>query len=92
LPSLLLLFLFLFTLLIVIILVKVYQLSFAGQMINLFLWTMNQWFLFVGFSANIINLSNIPTISQISFLWNICNQTWSLYSSMWIKDELTATR
>jgi hypothetical protein len=40
----------------------------------------------------LIYLIRIPTISQISFLWNICNQTWSLNSCMCVKDELTETR
>ena len=44
-----------------------------------------QWFLFVGFCGNIVNLSDIPTISQVFFMWDISNQNWS-------EDKLAETR
>ena len=85
-------FLFLFGLLILIILVKVYQLSFVGEVESPSQWSINQWFLFIGFCGNIINLSDIPTISQASFMWDISNQNWSEDSNTWSQDKFAETR
>ena len=45
-------------------LIKVYQVSFVGEVRDPLLWTINQWLLFIGFAANIINITDIPTVSQ----------------------------
>jgi hypothetical protein len=85
-------FVFLLALLLIIVLVKVYQLSFVGEVKDPLQWTINQWLLFTGFSANIINLGDIPTISQLSYMWAIISHTWSPDSNMWLSDEYAATR
>jgi hypothetical protein len=74
------------------ILVKVYQVSFVGEIKNPLEWTINYWLLFIGFAANIINITDTPTISQLSFMWNITNQTWSEDSNIWIHDQFVEKR
>jgi hypothetical protein len=58
----------------------------------IFEWTINYWLLFIGFAANIINITDIPTISQLSFMWKIPNQTWSDDSNIWLHDRFAAKR
>jgi hypothetical protein len=74
------------------ILVKVYQISFVGEINNPLEWTISNWLLFIGFAANIINITDTPTISQLSFMWNITNQTWSHDSDLWIHDQFEERR
>jgi hypothetical protein len=85
-------FIFLLGLILLLILIKVYQISFVGEIINPLEWKINNWFLFIGFSANIINITDTPTISQLSFMWNITNETWSEDSNIWLHDQLGPKR
>ncbi|UJR19878.1 hypothetical protein I4U23_023011 [Adineta vaga] len=73
-------------------LVKVYQVSFVGEKLNPLVWTHNQWLLFIGFAANIINITDTPTVSQLSFMWDITNKTWSDDVNMWFIDEFARKR
>jgi hypothetical protein len=79
-------------LLILINLVKVYQVSFVGEIKDPLLWTVNQWLLFIGFAANIINITDIPTVSQLSFMWDITNKYWSHDVDLWLHDPLASKR
>ncbi|CAF0952074.1 unnamed protein product [Adineta ricciae] len=79
-------------LLLLINLVKVYQVSFVGETRNPLLWSQNQWLLFIGFAANIINITDTPTISQLSFMWTLMNKTWSHDTNMWFMDKLGSKR
>jgi hypothetical protein len=83
---------FLLGIIMLMILVKVYQVSFVGEITNPLEWTINYWLLFIGFAANIINITDIPTISQLSFMWKIPNQTWSDDSNIWLHDRFAAKR
>jgi hypothetical protein len=79
-------------LLILLNLVKVYQVSFVGQTTNPLQWPINQWLLFIGFAANIINITDTPTISQLSFMWDLTNKNWSDDSDLWVPDHLAPKR
>jgi hypothetical protein len=83
---------FLLGVIILMILVKVYQISFVGELRNPLEWTINYWLLFIGFAANIINITDTPTISQLSFMWEIPNQTWSSNLNLWLHDKLASKR
>ncbi|CAF1173555.1 unnamed protein product [Adineta steineri] len=83
---------FLISLLLLLLLIKVYQVSFVGQTRNPSNWPINQWLLFLGFSANIINITDTPTITQLAFMWNITSRIWSNDSNMWIPDRLLLKR
>ena len=73
-------------------LIKVYQVSFVGEVRDPLLWTINQWLLFIGFAANIINITDIPTVSQLSFMWDITNKTWSSDTNLWFHDQFASKR
>ncbi|CAF1467249.1 unnamed protein product [Adineta ricciae] len=73
-------------------LVKVYQISFVGHVSDPSEWTSDQWLLFIGFAANIINITDTPTISQLSSMWDLTNKTWSNDVKLWFVDDQAAER
>ena len=84
--------LFLLSLIMLMMLVKVYQVSFVGEISNPLEWTVNDWLLFIGFAANIINITDTPIISQLAHMWNITNRTWAADSNLWLHDQFAEKR